>query len=116
MTIRINDLVEHIEFKYIGKVTSLLESDILHMHNGTPVGKGLVASIDVIEKGRNGDAIPNKTTAFIGNLNKIYSVTGEKMKHDRLNCRRVENWGKSDRTAFYATIGLLLCLLVAVVV
>lgn len=30
--------------------------------------------------------------------------------------KRVENWDKPNRTAFYAFIGLLLCLLVAVVV
>jgi hypothetical protein len=32
------------------------------------------------------------------------------------NYKRVENGDKPNRTAFYAVIGLLLCLLVAVVV
>ena len=58
-TFGIGDLVEHIEFRYIGKITSIAESDILNMDNGTIAGNGTVAY-------------------FVDNLSKVYSVTGAK--------------------------------------
>ena len=125
MDFEVGDLVEHIEFKFIGKITDIVENDLFHLETKEFVMRGLIAHIDVTEKGRHGDCIPNKTTSFVGNIKKVYQVSeGETMNKDKLrliemqdiasvarndmgNYRRVQNWGYNDKIALIASVSLI---------
>ena len=117
----IGDLVEHIEFAYIGKITNIVESDIFYHNTGKKAGVGFIAHIDVIGKGLHGDSVPDKTTSFVDNIKKIYQVgIEEQMKNNEWSTQKIDGKFKPydinqpNRYAFYALIGLLLCLAVVV--